>query len=208
MIKKILVILSILTLSLTLISCNKEIDTTSNNLEILQVETSNGDTSEPSTDKSQLNTNTDDTKPIVETKENKLVRLYFYDVINDNIVFFDDTVEVTNKALTTALVSALKHPTNNIVTPLLPETISLKSAKLDKENNLLTIDFPADFVSKLNLGSGPESKTIQALVNTMGYNYKVNNIIITLDGKPYSSGHILMSEGESFKVSLDDAIQL
>lgn len=208
MIKKFLVVLSILTLSLTLISCNKEINTTDDGSGNSQAEISNTDKSEPNVDKSDSNIDITDDNQSSETKENKLVRLYFYDAVNDNIVFYDDTVEVIDKALTTALVSALKHPTNDSVTPIIPETVPLKSAKLDKGNNLLTIDFPADFVSKLNLGSGPEASTIQAIVNTMGYNYKVDNVIITLDGKPYSSGHILMSESESFKVSLDDAIQL
>lgn len=205
--KKLLVILSILIFSLMLISCNKEI--------------SKPNAEPDSSQNDNINTTVDEAKDIlpesqttdtnntdVVKKENKSVRLYFYDVVNDNIVYYDDTIEVTDKAVTTALINALKHPTNPDVTPAIAKNISLTSAKLDKENNIFTMDFKDNFVSEMNLGSGSESNTLRTIVNTIGYNFKVDNVIITLGGKPYSSGHILMNDGESFKVSLDNVIKL
>ena len=198
--KKILVVLSILTLSLTLISCNEGMKKTNNDSEISPQINNLESTPDVSNDKASSN-NTEDI-------EDKLVRLYFYDSVSDNIIYYDDTIKVTDKALTNALLDALKAPSKSNVTPLIPENVNITSTKLDKDNNLFTIDFPSDFVAQMNLGSGPESNTLKALVNTIGYNYKVDNVIITLAGKPYESGHILMSEGESFKVSLSDSIEL
>lgn len=209
--KKPLILLSIFILSLTLISCNKNTieikDSPDNNTEIntekpevpnsnnndLQIENSNKLTP-PNSDISQ--------------KETKSVRLYFYDVVNDTIIYYDDTIQVTDKAVTNALINALKNPSNASVTPSIPKSINVTSAKLDINTNTFTIDFPNNFVSEMNLGSGPESSTLQSIVNTLGYNFNVDNVIITLGGKPYSSGHIIMESGESFKVSLNNTINL
>ena len=207
--KNFLVILSVLILSLTLISCTQEIK-----IPHAEPESQSPNNTDSTVDDSKvddLKVDEPNNPPSNNTEssiENIAVRLYFYNAQDDTLVYYDDTIEVTDKALTTALINALKNPSNPNATPLLPQNIDITSAKLDKENNLFTLDFPSDFVSKMGLGSGAESMTLKAIVNTIGYNFKVNNIIITLGGKPYSSGHILMEEGESFKVDLNEGIQL
>lgn len=218
--KKFLVILSIIILSLTLISCNKDTSSNPTNPNPPQTDTSKPDTdiAKPNPDDIQTDTSkptpnvpevtNPDTDIITPEKEMKSVRLYFYDVIADNIVYYDDVVEVTDKAVTNALINALKYPSNQSVTPSIPKSIDVTSAKLDAENNTFIVDFPSNLVSEMNLGSGPESSTLKSIVNTLGYNFNVDNVIITLGGKPYESGHIALSEGESFKVSLDNTIKL
>lgn len=204
--KKISVIVSILMLSLMLISCTKE------------PENFKGTNINPNFEEPKdaiINNTTEDTSDKKETpkvpaskKENKSARLYFYDVVEDKIVYYDDTIEVTDKALTTALVNALKNPTKAGVTPAIAKNINIKSAKLDKANNLFTVNFTDNFVKEMNLGSGPESMTLLAIVNTIGYNFDVDNVIITLAGKPYGSGHIAKLDGESFKVNYDKAVKI
>ncbi|MBU3106806.1 GerMN domain-containing protein [Clostridium gasigenes] len=207
--KKLLVILSILTFSLMLISCNKEISKPNTEADLSQDDNiKQNDNIKTNFEEAKDIQSTDTDNTDVVKKENKSVRLYFYDVVNDNIVYYDDTIEVTDKAVTNALVNALKNPTKPDVTPAIAKNISVTSAKLDKENNIFTMDFKDNFVSEMNLGSGSESNTLKAIVNTIGYNFKVDNVIITLGGKPYSSGHISMNDGESFKVSLENVIKL
>ncbi|MGL5085988.1 MAG: GerMN domain-containing protein, partial [Clostridium sp.] len=157
---------------------------------------------EDTTDKKETDTSS------TSKKENRTARLYFYDVVEDKIVYYDETIEVTDKALTTALVNALKAPLKSGVNPAIAKNINIKSAKLDKANNVFTVDFTDNFVKEMNLGSGPESMTLAAIVNTLGYNFEVDNVIITLAGKPYGSGHIAKLEGESFKVNFDKTVKL
>lgn len=224
--KKFLVLLSIIILSLTFISCSKDTSNNPTSHNPPQTDTSKPDTntntntekpntndtqtgtSKPTPDVPEVTTPDTDTEIAIPEKEMKSVRLYFYDVINDNIVYYDDVVEVTDKAVTNALINALKYPSNENVTPSIPKSINVTSAKLDKENNTFTVDFPSNLVSEMNLGSGPESSTLKSIVNTLGYNFGVDNVIITLAGNPYSSGHIALSYGESFKVSLDNTVKL
>ncbi|MGL5353086.1 MAG: GerMN domain-containing protein [Clostridium sp.] len=207
--KRMLVIVSILMLSLTLISCNKEPNNLSdNNINPNFEEPKDALENDVVKDTSDTSTKKEPSEAPKSKKENKTARLYFYDVVEDKIVYYDDTIEVTDKALTTALVNSLKNPSKSGVTPLIAKNINIKSAKLDKANNVFTVDFTDNFVKEMNLGSGPESMTLSALVNTLGYNFNVDNVIITLAGKPYSSGHIEKEVGESFKVNLDKAVKL
>lgn len=138
----------------------------------------------------------------------KDVNIYYYDVITDKIVYINKTITIKGKAVGTALVNALKESPNSDISPSIANEITLKSAKLDKENDTISLDFSANFISAQNLGSGAESKTLTAICNTFGDYYDINNVIITLEGKPYSSGHILMSEGEAFKVNLENTSKL
>lgn len=136
------------------------------------------------------------------------VKLYYYDVITDKIVYINKTITIEGNAVGTALVNALKESPNSDISPSIADEIALKSAKLDKENDTISLDFSANFISVQNLGSGAESKTLKAICNTFGDYYDVNNVIITIEGNTYSSGHILMNEGEAFKVNLEDASKL
>lgn len=184
-----------------LVSCSKSISKT-------ETPTNKTEKSDISTESDKSNAENLDESTQSSQITNRNVRLYFYDVVQDKIVYYDDTVEVTDKAVTTALINELKHPKNTKVTPSISKNVNIISAKLDKEKNLFYLDLTDNFVGEMNLGSGPESSTLNAIVNTIGYNFEVNNVVITLGGKPYSSGHILKNEGESFKVSLSNASKL
>ena len=134
--------------------------------------------------------------------------IYYYDVVTDRIVYINKTITIKDKAVGTALVNELKTSPGNDISPAIADEINLKSATLDKENDIITLDFSSNFVSAQNLGGGSESQTLSAICNTFGDYYDVNNVIITIEGKPYSSGHILMKEGEPFKVNLENITEL
>ena len=48
----------------------------------------------------------------------------------------------------------------------------------------------------MNAGSGYEVMILQKLGNTFAKYYNANGIILTIEGEPYESGHILMREGK------------
>ncbi|MPM51125.1 hypothetical protein SDC9_97872 [bioreactor metagenome] len=52
----------------------------------------------------------------------------------------------------------------------------------------------------MNAGSGFEAMILQCLTNTLGDYYQVEEVYITIDGGPYESGHIIIEEGEAYKV--------
>lgn len=202
--KKVLATILSLSLPFLLIACtdsNKEENLS--NKPTIEEET----TTTPTTNDEKNNEDVDNANNKDEAKEED-VNLYYYDVITDKIVYINKTITIKGKAVGTALVNALKESPNSDISPSIANEITLKSAKLDKENDTISLDFSANFISAQNLGSGAESKTLTAICNTFGDYYDVNNVIITLEGKPYSSGHILMSEGEAFKVNLENTSKL
>ena len=100
-----------------------------------------------------------------------------------------------------------KSPKSGINAPL-PNGVTVKSIKPINDKGQITIDLPQSFVKNMNAGSGVETNILQCIVNTIGYNFKVNSVIITLDGKPYESGHISMKAGETFKVDYSNCNKL
>lgn len=140
---------------------------------------------------------------INSTTTNKNVRLYYYNGATDKIVYKDTTVEVKDGALVTAIIEGLKVNYGDDYCAL-NSNISVKNAKLDKENDLLTVNFGNTFINNMNLGSGAESAVLQSIVNSLGYNFDVSNIYITVDDNPYSSGHILLEKDETIAVKYNN----
>ncbi|MDU5111572.1 MAG: GerMN domain-containing protein [Clostridium sp.] len=202
--KKVLATILSLSLPFLLMACtdsNKEENLS--NKPTIEEESNNNTT----TNDEKNNEDIDNADNKDEVKEED-VKLYYYDVITDKIVYINKTISIEGKAVGTALVNALKESPNSDISPSIADEVTLKSAKLDKENDTISLDFSANFISAQNLGSGAESKTLTAICNTFGDYYDVNNVIITIEGNTYSSGHILMNEGEAFKVNLEDTSKL
>ncbi|WP_411170563.1 GerMN domain-containing protein [Clostridium sp. MB05] len=139
---------------------------------------------------------------------NDNAKIYYYDAVNDKIVYINETIEIKNKAVATALVNELKKAPNDEVASSISTDISLISANVDEDKDCITLNFSSNFVKAQNLGGGAESSTLNAICNTFGNYFNVKNVIITLEGKPYSSGHILMKDGEAFKVDLSNTVEL
>ena len=70
------------------------------------------------------------------------------------------------------------------------------------DDGMVYVDFSKEFITEMNAGSAYEAMILQSITNTLGKYYGVENVYITLDGKPYESGHIMMKEGEPFTVDL------
>jgi len=75
------------------------------------------------------------------------------------------------------------------------------------DDNIVYVDFSNEFVQDMNLGAGYELSVLQGVTNTLGNYYGTQKVQITLDGKPYESGHVIMKAGESFEVNLEDVVR-
>ncbi|NLK75166.1 MAG: GerMN domain-containing protein [Clostridiales bacterium] len=76
-----------------------------------------------------------------------------------------------------------------------------------REDNIVYIDFSEEFISEMNAGSGYEALILQSITNTLGNYYGVEEVYITVEGKPYESGHEVKEEGETFKVNMDNVVE-
>ncbi|WP_195989078.1 GerMN domain-containing protein [Clostridium sp. D53t1_180928_C8] len=134
----------------------------------------------------------------------KNCRLFYYHCA-DNCYYYKDTViSVKDNSLISPLTEELKKEVKPGIS-ILPQSLYVKSAKLDKTNDLLTVDLSSDYYDAIkNLGSSAESGILDSIMYTYCYNYDVNNFILLIDGKPYSGNHILLEDNEYFTINYDN----
>lgn len=84
---------------------------------------------------------------------------------------------------------------------LISANTMLNDLWLNPGDDVANIDFTKQFVTEMNAGTTKESGVLRSVANTIGYYFQVQKVIITIDGEPYSSGHILMKEGEAFETT-------
>ncbi len=126
---------------------------------------------------------------------------FYYPNVNDSINYTInkelsfDTNDVTKVIFQENFKEA---PNQNVGTLIGPNT-KIKSLYLN-EDNMVYLDFSKEFTDEMNVGAGYEAQILQCITNTVGDYYMVEKVYITVEGEPYSSGHILMKKGEAFIV--------
>ncbi|MBP3914925.1 GerMN domain-containing protein [Clostridium sp.] len=205
--KYLLTLFALLSLTFFLFSCtnvNDKTTTQENNSNITNNNSTNSD-KEINTSSSEEYIEEDiDNKTSECTIVNKNCRIFYY-YCSDNCYYYKDTViPVKDNALISALTEELKKEVKSGVSTL-PESLYVKSAKIDRDNDSLTVDLSKDYYDNIkNLGSGPECGILDSIMYTYCYNYNVNNFILLIDGKPYSGNHIILEDGEAFTVNYDN----
>ncbi len=133
--------------------------------------------------------------------------LYYPDA--DEKIYPDQT-ELTMKTGTevlSVLQEAMKtEPLKASYLPLMSRNTRINSLTME-ENNVLHVDFSPEFVTEMNAGAGYELLILQSVTNTLGNYYGTSKVLITLEGKPYESGHILMNEGELLEVNMENVVE-
>lgn len=131
----------------------------------------------------------------------------FYPDVDEKIYVVPTTLSFrTNAETKQVLQEAIsKEVTKETYLPL--ASINTQINKIALTQDIVQIDFSAEFVSDMNAGAGYESLILQSITNTLGNYYGVQEVLITIDGKPYESGHILMKEGETFPVDMEKVVR-
>lgn len=137
--------------------------------------------------------------PATPKTVSKSLRLYLYNPASDKYIYLSKNVNITDNAIVTAIINEFKNPPNSSYVAINPNA-GVSSAKVNKEANLLTVDFNNSILPN-NIGGGVEGAFIQRVVNTLGYNLGVSNVRITINGKGYSSGHIDLGSSDYFSVN-------
>lgn len=79
---------------------------------------------------------------------------------------------------------------------LLPEGTEINYLFLNSEN-VVEIDLSSDYVSNMNAGSAGEMLFLSGLANTLIRYYGAEEVLLTIDGQNYESGHIVLQDGET-----------
>ena len=111
----------------------------------------------------------------------------------------------TNGDIKKILESNLKDPKTDKLIPTLSKNTRINSVEFDRGNRLVKVDFSGELLTEMNAGSSLEDKILNSIVNTLGDYYGVENVYISVEGEPYSSGHFAIREDEYFTVDKTDA---
>jgi hypothetical protein len=126
---------------------------------------------------------------------------FYYPNGNDSINYITNKVLSfnTNDVSRKIFEKHFKETPSKDVGVLISTNTTIKSLYLNKDN-IVYVDFSKEFIEEMNAGSGYESQILTCITNTLGDYYMVQKVYITVEGNPYSSGHILMKKGEAFIV--------
>ncbi len=79
---------------------------------------------------------------------------------------------------------------------ILPDGTSINYLFLNN-NNIVEVDLSSEYITNMNVGSSGESLFLHSLANTLIQYYGAEEVLLTIDGEPYSGGHIAFMEGET-----------
>lgn len=102
-------------------------------------------------------------------------------------------------------IMAEKPPKDDLL-PLISPNTKINALYLG-DDGIAYVDFSKEFIRDRNVGASYESLALQSVVNTIGQYYGVDKVYLTIDGKPYESGHILLKKGEVLRVDRKNVIQ-
>lgn len=141
--------------------------------------------------------------PLIQT-----VRFYYPNGNDGKIYFTNKKLSFnTNDITRQVFENEFKNPPQANLGKVLGANAKINSLYLNQDNRVY-IDLSQEFVSQMNAGSGYESMILQSVVNTVGGYYGVEKVYLTVNGSPYSSGHIVMKKGEDFSVKLENTAEL
>ncbi len=131
-----------------------------------------------------------------------IARIFFPDFNNDRVVYIARNIELnTNDDIIKSFESQLKSiPEGSELTPTLTPNTRILDLQINEDAGIVTVDLSEHFFDELNAGISLESMIIMSLTDTFGMYFQLNRVIITTNGKPYSSGHVELKDGEYFIV--------
>lgn len=197
--RKFEIILLLIILSVTFISCSednskKANDNNTNSTEVLEENIKIEDSKKDEDKDIDISLNLKQSK-----KEN--CRLFFFDMERLQEVYVDKEIEIVDGAKVSALTKAHQgYKDSNLLS--LSDKAKIKSAKVD--GDILKVYFKGDFTEGMMLGTVTESGLAQSLVNTYGYNYKVEKVALYINDELYTGLRGELPEGY-YKVSAGEA---
>jgi hypothetical protein len=139
------------------------------------------------------------------------VKLYNFKVTSTDIQVVYKGIPVnlkTNEEIKDVFQNYFRQPLVSGTMALMSKNTVINSLSLNTAENKVYVDFSKQFVTEMNAGTTKETGVLRTVTDTLGNYYGVENVVITLDGQPYVSGHILMNKGEAFKTDFTGAIQV
>lgn len=131
---------------------------------------------------------------------------FFYPLFSDTeTVYIDDKLLFyTNESIEKLFEEKMKNPpSEDLIAPLLDD-MKINSIHFDRNNNwTVKVDFSDEFISGMSSGTALEYEILKSIVNTFGKFYDTERVYISVNGRPYESGHFALKNEEVFLVDTE-----
>ncbi len=151
------------------------------------------------------------TSTLKELKSNtplsQTVKFYYPSSNGEKLYYTQNKLSFKTNDMTKLTFEKLfKEAPSKTVGRLIGPNVKIKSLYLN--GNVVYVDFTKELVTEMTAGSGYEALILQGITNTLGGYYNVSKVYITVENKPYESGHFLMKKGQTFTVNTKGNVQL
>lgn len=180
--KKAILILMIMSLGVTSISCSK-----SKTLE------------------NEESPNVEVNETIQTDKSENIYRIFYFNTENQAINYIEKELEGNENQILKDLVDELKLKPADSLLPIASDVEVITTDRNEKED-LLNVYFNKDFITEMALDSSTESGFITSIVNTLGYNFGVSKVAIYMNDEIYT-GLKEDTGSEYFNVNYDNCAE-
>jgi len=136
--------------------------------------------------------------------ETKMVFYYPHYEDFETLYLNKDIPISTNASIEKILGDNFKNPGTDKLIGTISKNTKINSLKLERGNGIVRVDFSKEFLEDMNAGSGLEYEILRSITNTLGDYYRVEKVYISIESKPYASGHFELQEDEYFEVDKND----
>lgn len=137
----------------------------------------------------------------------RFVNFYYPNAQDERIFLYRKEISFTTNDIPKILIINAYKELPKEAAPVLTKNTKVNYLYLNKDGRVY-IDLTKEFLSEMNAGAGYEALILQSLANTIGDYYGVSKVMLTIDGKTYESGHILLDKFEALEVNYDSIVDM
>ncbi|MDV3427582.1 MAG: GerMN domain-containing protein [Bacillota bacterium] len=148
-------------------------------------------------------------KILKDVKVDQTVKFYYPEYNKNLIVYRKVKLSLkTNEQVKNYFEKYFKEKPTADASAVISKKTKINKLYLNREENKVYVDFSKDLIKDMNLGSGPETMMLQAITNTLGDYYNVDKVRITVEGKNYESGHVIIDEKNPLMVNIKNTVEI
>ncbi|HBW13951.1 MAG TPA: hypothetical protein DEF30_09055 [Proteiniclasticum sp.] len=137
----------------------------------------------------------------------RFVNFYYPNAQDERIFLYRKEISFTTNDIPKILIiNAYKELPKEAV-PVLTKNTKVNYLYLNQDGRVY-LDLTKEFLQEMNAGAGYEGLILQSLANTIGDYYGVSKMMLTIDGKTYESGHIVLEKFEALEVNYDSIVDM
>jgi hypothetical protein len=135
---------------------------------------------------------------------------FYYTNLNDDKIYFKskDISFRTNDDSKQVFEKAYKELVTYNIGRVFTTNTKINSLYFNRKDNIVYIDLNKAFLTELKVGARFEKMVLQSIADTFGQYYSSDKVVLTIDDKPYESGHIKLKKGEYLKVDLKNTVEI